>query len=79
MMVSFVEKTLLVLLGRTHGIRRERKSTSKNEHAIDKAAKNFERLRFCGGINERVLQASHLLPIEFRQVGPGSAPRCERG
>src|SRR4029077_13398618 len=34
--------------------------------AIDEAAKDFKRLGFRRGVNERVLQAGDLLPIEFR-------------
>jgi hypothetical protein len=35
-------------------------------NAIDEAAKDLKRLGFRHGVNERVLQASDLLPIEFR-------------
>jgi hypothetical protein len=45
---------------------REASLASADADAIDEAAKDFKRLGFHHGVNERVLQGDDLLPIEFR-------------
>jgi hypothetical protein len=52
-----------------HELNREAVLTGGDANAINEAAKDLKRLRFCRGINERVLQAGDLLPIEFCQIG----------